>query len=205
LGIVSIACRPERNSIQSNRTWELLALPTGHRAIGLKWVFKLKKDPQGNIIKHKARLVAEGYAQREGVDFEVVFAPVAKIQTVRLLIAIATQRGWQVHHMNVKLAFLNGELRIEVYVQQPPGFVVQGGSGRVLKLKKALYGLRQAPRAWNARLDNELTKLGFVRNPLEHAICRRSDKDGYTLVGVYIDDLIITGPSGVNIDAFKGG
>jgi hypothetical protein len=106
------------------------------------------------------------------VDFEEVFAPVARIETVRLLIAIVVQRGWPVHHMDVKSAFLNGELREEVYVQQPPRFVVQGSNGRVLKLKKDLYGLRQTPRAWNTRLDSELTKLG------------------YTLVGVYVDDLI---------------
>lgn len=105
--------------------------------------------------------------------------------------------------MDVKSSFLNDELREEIYVQQPPGFVVQESSGRVLKWKKALYGLRQAPRAWNSRLDSELTKLGFVRNPLEHVVYRRSDQNGYTLVGVYVDDLIITGPSNVNIAAFK--
>jgi hypothetical protein len=135
------AMQAELGSIKSNGTWELSALPPGHCAIGLKWVFKVKNDPQGNIIKHKARLVAKGYAQREGVDFEEVFAPVARIETVRLLIAIAAQRGWKVHHMNVKSTFLNGELREEVYVQQPLGFVVQGSNGRVLKLKRALYGL----------------------------------------------------------------
>jgi hypothetical protein len=115
----------EMNSIQSNKTWELSSLPTGHRAIGLKWVFKVKKDPQGRIIKHKARLVAKEYAQREGVDYDEVFAPVARIETVRLLIAVAAKRGWQVHHMDVKLAFLNGDLLEEVYVQQPPGFVMK--------------------------------------------------------------------------------
>jgi hypothetical protein len=137
------------------------------------------------------------------VDFDEVFAPVARIETVRLLIALAAQKGWQVHHMDVKSAFLNGDLVEEVYVQQPPGFVVEGGSGKVLKLKKAFYGLRQAPRAWNARLDSELIKLGFDRNPLEHAVYRRSHSDGYLLVGVYVDDLIITGPNRANIDAFK--
>jgi hypothetical protein len=92
-------------------------LPAGHRAIGLKWVFKVKKDPEGNIVKHKARLVAKGYAQREGVDFEEVFAPVARIETVRLIIALAAKSGWKVHHMDVKSAFLNGDLIEEVYVQ----------------------------------------------------------------------------------------
>jgi hypothetical protein len=197
------AMTAEMNSIQANKTWELSVLPAGHRAIGLKWVFKVKKDPDGNIIKHKARLVAKGYAQLEGVDFDEVFAPVARIEIVRLLIALAAQKGWQIHHMDVKSAFLNGDLMEEVYVQQPPGFVVEGGNGKVLKLKKALYGLRQAPRAWNAKLDSELIKLGFERNPLEHAVYRRSHSDGYLPMGVYVDDLIITGPSKASIDAFK--
>ena len=193
----------EMDSIQENKTWELSALPAGHRAIGLKWVFKVKRDPEGNVIKHKARLVAKGYAQREGVDFEEVYAPVARMETVRLIIALAAQRGWQVHHMDVKSAFLNGDLLEDVYVQQPPGFVVKASSGKVLKLKKALYGLRQAPRAWNARLDSELVKLGFERNPLEHAVYRRASKEGPLIVGVYVDDLIITGPSSTSIDSFK--
>jgi transposase InsO family protein len=197
------AMMTEMSSIESNKTWELSVLPAGHKAIGLKWVFKVKKDPDGNIIKHKARLVAKGYAQREGVDFEEVFAPVARIETVRLIIALAAQRGWQVHHMDVKSAFLNGDLLEEVYVQQPPGFVVRGDGSKVLKLNKALYGLRQAPRAWNARLDRELLKLGFQRNPLEHAVYRRAQSKGNLLVGVYVDDLIITGPSQADIDAFK--
>jgi hypothetical protein len=193
----------EMESIETNRTWVLSVLLAGHKAIGLKWGFKVKKDPQGKIIKHKARLVAKGYAQREGVDFEEVYALVARIETVRLIIALAAQNGWQIHHMDVKSAFLNGDLVEEVYVQQPPGFIARGSSGKVLKLKKALYGLRQAPRSWNTRLDRELLKLGFEKNPLEHAVYRRSHSNGYLLVGVYVDDLIITGPSLADIEAFK--
>ena len=144
-------------------------LPKQQRAIGLKWVFKVKKDPQGQIVKHKVRLVAKGYAQRHGVDYDEVFAPVARIETVRLLLALAAQSGWEVHHMDVKSAFLNGDLTETVFVQQPPGFVV-GSEGRVLRLKKALYGLKQAPRAWNAKLDKELVTLGFERSKLEYAV-----------------------------------
>jgi hypothetical protein len=150
------AMAAEMEAIQTNKTWELAELPAGHRAIGLNWVFKVKKDPEGNVVKYKARLVAKGYAQREGVDYKEVFAPVARIETVRLLLALAARSGWKVHHTDVKSAFLNGDLCEEVYVQQPLGFVVENGSGKVLRLRKALYGLRQAPRAWNARLDKEL-------------------------------------------------
>ena len=170
----------EMNSIQSNKTWELSELPAGHRAIGLKWVFKVKKDPNGNIIKHKARLVAKGYAQREGVDFDEVFAPVARIETVRLLIALAAQMSWEIHHMDVKSAFLNGELMEEVYVQQPPGFVVENGSGKVLKLRKTLYGLRRAPRAWNARLDKELLKLGFAKKSFGTCSLQKIKQEWFT-------------------------
>jgi hypothetical protein len=138
-----------------------------------------------------------------GVDYDEVFAPVARIEIVRLVIAVVVQRGWQVHHMDVKSAFLNGDLVAEVYVQQPSGFVVKNGSGKVFKLKKAFYGLHQALRAWNAKLDSELTRLGFVRNPVEHAVYWRSEKNGYTLVSVYVDDLIITSSSSDNINAFK--
>jgi hypothetical protein len=110
------------------------------------------------------------------VDFDEVFAPVARIETVRVLLALAAQGGWEVHHMDVKSAFLNGDLSETVYVQQPPGFVV-GNGDKVLKLKKALYGLKQAPRAWNVKLDHELMALGFVRSKLDHAVYRRKSKN----------------------------
>lgn len=116
----------ELQFIDDNNTWTLTTLPAGHQAIGLKWVYKLKKDEEGNVIKHKARLVAKGYVQRLGVDFEEVFAPVTRLESVRLILALAAHRGWQVHHMDVKSAFLNGDLKEVVYVSQPPGFVAEG-------------------------------------------------------------------------------
>lgn len=100
----------ELEAIEKNSTWSLCTLPAGHKAIGLKWVFKLKKNTAGEVIKHKAWLVAKGYVQRHGVDFEEVFAPVARLDTVRTILAVAADRGWQVHHLDVKSAFLNGEL-----------------------------------------------------------------------------------------------
>lgn len=107
----------EMDSITENCTWELSSLPRGHKAIGLKWVYKVKRDPDGKILKHKARLVAKGYAQREGVDFVEVFTPVARMETVRLFLTLAAHSGWEVHHMDVKSVFLNGELAEEVYVR----------------------------------------------------------------------------------------
>jgi hypothetical protein len=123
----------------------LVDLPAGHKPIGLKWVFKLKKDPSGAMVKHKVRLVTKGYAQRAEVDFDEVFAPVARLDSVKLLFALTAQEGWIAHHMDVRSAFLNGELKEEVYVCQPPGFKKEKVAHKVYKLDKALYGLRQAP------------------------------------------------------------
>jgi hypothetical protein len=183
----------EIDSVKRNQAWELADLPQGHRAITLKWVYKLKRNEAGEIVKHKARLVARGFVQQEGVDFDKVFAPVARMEFVRLLLALVAQEGWQVHHMDVKSAFLNGYLKEEVYVCQPAGFVIAGQEGKVLRLRKALYGLRQAPRAWNSKLDDTLKKMNFVRSEHEHAMYRRSRGDDILLVGVYVDDLVITG------------
>ena len=123
----------------------------------------MKKDTKGAIVKYKARLVAKGYVQRQGVEYQKVFAPVARIETVRVPLALATQEDWKVHHMDVKSAFLNGDLTEEVYVEQPLGYEKKGEERKVYKLKKALYGLKQAPRAWNAKLDRSLVSLIFKR------------------------------------------
>jgi hypothetical protein len=197
------AMTEEIDSIVDNSTWELVELPPGHQAIGLKWVFKVKSDEHGNVIRHKARLVAKGYVQRAGIDFDEVFAPVARMESVRLMLALAAHEGWEVHHMDVKSAFLNGELKEEVYVAQPPGFVVKGAEKKVLRLKKALYGLKQAPRAWNAKLDATMLVLGFQRSNSEHGVYTRSGVKSRLIVGVYVDDLIITGNRNDDIGTFK--
>jgi hypothetical protein len=126
------------DAVEKNCIWKLVDIPRGHRAITLKWVFKLKRDEAGAIVKHKARLVARGFVQREGIDFDDAFGPVARMESVRLL-ALAAQEGWRVHHMDVKLVFLNSDLKEEVYVHQPPGFVIPNKEGKVLRLRKALW------------------------------------------------------------------
>uniref|UniRef100_A0ACD5Z920 Uncharacterized protein n=1 Tax=Avena sativa TaxID=4498 RepID=A0ACD5Z920_AVESA len=197
------AMKEEISSIEGNGTWELTSLPHGQKPIGLKWVYKIKRDSTGKIAKYKARLVAKGYVQRQGIDFEEVFAPVARMETVKLILAVAAQLGWQAHHLDVKSAFLNGELQEEVYVCQPPGFEKKGQDNKVLKLNKALYGLRQAPRAWNVKLHKTLTDLGFEQCPQEHAVYKRNTEKESLLVGVYVDDLIVTGTSASGINQFK--
>jgi hypothetical protein len=143
----------EIQSIEKNGTWSLSKLPAGHKAFGLKWVFKLKKNAEGEVTMHTARLVAKGYVQKHGVDYEEVFAPIARLDTVKFILAMATNRGWEVHQLDVKSAFLHGELQEEMYVQQPKGYAVKGKEHCVLRLSKALYGLKQAPRSWNVTLD----------------------------------------------------
>jgi hypothetical protein len=196
------AMQLEMDAVEKNCTCELADLPHGHNAITLKWVFKLRRDEAGAIVKQKARLVAHGFMQREGIDFDDTFAPVVRMESVRLLFALAAQEGWRVHHMDVKSAFLNGDLK-EVYVHQSPGFAIPGKEGKVLRLRKALYGLRLAPRTWNAKLDFTLKGMGFGQSPHEAAIYRRGNGENALLVGVYVDDLMITGTKDVEVAAFK--
>ena len=127
----------EMEAIEKNRTWELTDLAPGHKAIALKWVYKVKKDTDGKILKHKARLVAKGYVQKYGVDFEEVFAPVTRMETLRLLLALTAQNSWEVHHLDVKSTFLNGKIYEEVYVQQPEGYEKPGQERKVYRLFKA--------------------------------------------------------------------
>ncbi|GKA44214.1 putative RNA-directed DNA polymerase [Tanacetum coccineum] len=197
------AMQAELDAIEKNKTWQLTSLPPGHKAIGLKWVYKVKKDNMGNMVKYKARLVAKGYVQKQGVDYDEVFAPVARLDTIRVILALAAQHGWSVHHLDVKSAFLNGDLEEEVYVTQPEGYVNKNQSQKVFKLFKALYGLRQAPRAWNVRLDKSMKGLGFLKSSQDPAVYTRNSKGKTLIVGVYVDDLIITGSHTQDIVEFK--
>ena len=160
----------EMKAIEKNEIWEFVDPPLGYRPIRLKWVHKVKRDELSAIVKHKAHLVVRGFVQRGGIDFEEVFALVARIESVCLLLALAAAKDWCVHHLDIKSAFLNGELAETVFVRQPPGFAVKGAEHRVFRLRKALYGLWQAPRAWNAKLDSTLGELGFARWATEHAL-----------------------------------
>lgn len=166
-------------------------------------MFNVKRDEHGAIVRYKARLVVKGYAQREGINYTEVFAPVARLEAVRLLLAQAAHEGWEVHHMDVKTAFLNGDLQEEVFVEQALGFAQPGQEHKVYKLHKALYGLHQAPRAWNEKLDDQLAVLGFEKCPSEHAIYCRGVGAERLVVGVYVDDLIITGANNSSIKKFK--
>ncbi|KAG9450495.1 hypothetical protein H6P81_010460 [Aristolochia fimbriata] len=194
----------EIEAIKKNDTWELTTLPAGHKAIGVKWVYKTKTNQEGKVEKHKARLVAKGYKQKFGVDYEEVFAPVARIDTIRLLIALAAQNRWKIYQMDVKSAFLNGYLEEEVYVEQPPGYEKKGEEEKLYRLKKALYGLKQAPRAWNMRIDSYFQEHDFRKSPHEHALYTKKNEDGdIMIVCLYVDDMIFTGNNPGMFEDFK--
>jgi hypothetical protein len=130
------------HAIQKNDTWELTTLPPNQKAIGVKWVYKIKRTAEGEISQYKARLVAKGYKKKYGIDYEEVFAPVARLDTVRLLISLAAHHNWKIYQIDVMSAFLNGILEEEVYVQQPEGFIMEEKESKVYRLKNALYGLK---------------------------------------------------------------
>ncbi|KAI3678839.1 hypothetical protein L6452_38143 [Arctium lappa] len=170
--------------------WDLVDLPKGQRAIGTKWVFRNKRDERGIVIKNKARLVAQGYTQEEGIDYEEVFAPVARIEAIRLFLAYASYMKFKVYQMDVKSAFLYGSIEEEVYVCQPPGFENPSYPDRVYKLKKALYGLHQAPRAWYDTLSSYLLENGFERGVIDKTQFIKRKKKDILLVQIYVDDNI---------------
>ena len=146
----------ELEQIERNNTWELVPRPKDKNVIGTKWVFKNKLNENGEVIRNKAKLVCKGYAQQEGIDFEETFAPVARLEAIRMFLALSSFQNFKVFQMDVKSAFLNGDLEEEVYIEQPDGFILGNDPNLVCRLKKALYGLKQAPRAWYYHLDKYL-------------------------------------------------
>ena len=158
------AMTEEYNSILKNDVWDIVPRPKNKSIVSSKWLFKIKHAADGSIDKYKARFVARGFSQKEGIDYEETFAPVARYTSVRTILAIATSKGWKIHQMDIKTAFFNGVIEEEVYLEQPEGFEVHNKQTHVCKLKKALYGLKQAPRAWYEWIDQHLTKLDFSKN-----------------------------------------
>ncbi|GJS06274.1 putative ribonuclease H-like domain-containing protein [Tanacetum coccineum] len=176
--------------LKLQEVWTLVDLPNGKRAIGTKWVFRNKKDERGIVIKNKARLVAQGYTQEEGIDYDEVFALVARIEAIRLFLAYASFKNFIVYHMDVKGAFHYGKIEEEVCVCQPPGFEDPDFPDRVYKVEKALYGLHQASRAWYETLSTYLLDNGFQRGTIDKTLFIRRDKGDILLVQVYVDDII---------------
>ena len=189
-----VAMEEELKMIKKNGTWELLDRPKNQKIIGVKWVFIIKYNSNGSVNKLKARLVVKGYSQEYGVDFSNTFAPVARHDTIRLLVALAAKMGWKIHHLDVKFAFLNGVLEEDIYVEQLEGFQVSGCEDKVYKLHKALYGLKRAPRAWYSRIDAYLLQQGFKRSESEATLyVLKVQEEVQLIVSLYVDDLLVIG------------
>lgn len=177
----------EMASLIENDTWSLVELPKGSRCVKTKWVYKTKKDSDGHITRHKARLVAKGYTQRFGVDYDETYAPVVRYTSVRLLMAIAVKRKLKIHQMDAVTAFLQGDVSHDIYMEQPKGYA--DTSNRVCKLKKAIYGLKQAGRMWNVKLDRILKEIGLI--PLVMDPCVYMTPDKKLMIAIYVDDFLI--------------
>nr|GFA73564.1 retrovirus-related Pol polyprotein from transposon TNT 1-94 [Tanacetum cinerariifolium] len=180
----------ELNEFERLEVWELVPRPYKVMVITLKWIYKVKLDELGGILKNKARLVARGYRQEEGIDFEESFAPVARLEAIRIFLAYAAYKNMVVYQMDVKIAFLNGNLREKVYVSQPDGFVDPDNPNHVYKLKKALYGLKQAPRAWYDMLSSFLLSEDFSKGSMDPTLFIRRNVNDLILVQIYVDDII---------------
>ena len=194
----------EMKALHKNSTWELVELPRGHKTVGCKWVFTIKHKADGSIERYKARLVAKGYTQTYGVDYEETFAPVAKMNTVRILLSLAANLNWPLHQFDVKNAFLHGDLAEEVYMNIPPRFEDIKTKGKVCRLKKSLYGLKQSPRAWFERFTQAMLKYGFKQSQGDHTLfIKHSTQGKVTALVVYVDDIVLTGDDMGDIHELK--
>jgi hypothetical protein len=196
------AMNTELDALAKNHTWSLVDLPAHIKPIGSKWVYKIKHKADGSIERYKARLVAKGYNQVEGIDYFDTFSPVAKLTTVRVLIALASINNWFLHQLDVNNAFLHGELQEDVYMQVPEG-VTCHKRNQVCKLKKSLYGLKQASRKWYEKLSNLLTTEGYTQSISDYSLFTKKFDQHFIAILVYVDDIIITGTSLTEIDRMK--
>lgn len=185
------AMEDEMNSLKENNTFTLTTLPEGKRAVGGRWVYAIKENPDGRV--YKARYVAKGYSQVAGIDYNETFSPTADITSVRVLMQLAAQYNLKLHQMDVKTAYLHAPIDCEIYMKQPEGFEVESKTGEelVCKLSKSLYGLKQSGRNWNKMLHDFLIENDFVQNSADYCVySKQTDKERVILI-IWVDDLII--------------
>jgi hypothetical protein len=171
--------------------------------VSSRWLFKIKHAADGSIEKYKARFVARGFYQKEGIDYEETFAPVARYTSIKTIITLAAKMKWKLHQMDVKIAFLNGVIEEEVYIEQPQGFEVEDRKSHVCRLKKALYGLKQAPRAWYGRIDIFLTSLGLTKSKIDSNLYFKIMNNEPVILLLYVDGLFLTGEENLFNDCKK--
>ncbi|KAL5840582.1 hypothetical protein ACOSQ4_013190 [Xanthoceras sorbifolium] len=188
------AVMAEVHALEKNKTWQIVDLPQGKKPVGCRWVFTVKHKSDGSVERFKARLVAKGYSQSYGVDYQETFAPVAKLNTIRVLLSLAANLDWNLHQLDIKNAFLNGDLEEEVYMAIPPGLETKNNANKVCKLQKSLYGLKQSPRAWFGRFTRAVKQNGYRQCQSDHTLFVKHSNGGrMTALIVYVDDIILTG------------
>jgi hypothetical protein len=193
----------EYQSIIKNDVWEIVPKPKNKDVVSSKWLYKIKHVSYGSIEKHKARFVARGFSQKEGIDYEETFAPVARYTSIRTIITLATKVKWKLHHMDVKKTFLNGVIEEEVSIEQPQGFEVEDRTTHAYRLKKDLYGLKQAPRAWYGIIDSFLMSLGFTKSKVDYNHYFKVMNDQQVIFLLYVDELFLTGEENLITDCKK--
>ena len=181
----------ELKSMDQNKVWDLVELPEGCKRVGCKWVFKTKRDSNGNIERYKARLFAKGFTQKEGIDYKETFSPVSKKDSLRIIMALVAHFDLELHQMDVKTAFLNGNLEEEVYMSQPEGFSSEGKEHMVCKLKKSIYGLKQASRQWYLKFNDTVVSFGFKENIVDRCIYLKVSGSKFIFLILYVDDILL--------------
>ncbi|GKV05988.1 hypothetical protein SLEP1_g17933 [Rubroshorea leprosula] len=198
------AMKEEMKSFHKNKTWDLVQLPKGLKAIGCHWIYKLKKGLEGNIERYTARLVIKGYAQKPGMDFDEVFSPIVRLTTIRVVLTLAASLDLKLEQLDVKAAFLHGDLNEEIYMIQPEGFVEENNRSLVCWLNKLLYDLKQAPRCWYKRFDSFIVSLGFRRCEADHCAYFCDHNDGcFCILLLYVDEMIIVGNNHTYVSTLK--
>ncbi|KAK1680846.1 hypothetical protein QYE76_041694 [Lolium multiflorum] len=198
------AMKSEMGSMYDNKVWTLVDLPDSRKAVENKWIFKRKTDADGNITVYKARLVAKGFRQIQGVDYDETFSPVAKLKSVRILLAIAAFFDYEIWQMDVKTAFLNGDIEEELYMVQPKGFVDPKNADKVCKLQRSIYGLKQASRSWNRRFDKVIKDFGFIQCHGEACIYKKVSGSSVAFLILYVDDILLIGNDIELLSSVKG-
>lgn len=197
------AMKEEMSALHKNETWDLVPKPKGVKPISCKWVYKVKRKSDGSVDRYKARLVARGFSQKYGLDYEETFSPVAKMTSVRATLSMAASKGWKLWQLDVKNAFLYGDIDREIYMEQPSGFKSKKFPDYVCRLKKAIYGLKQAPRAWFGKIAQYLTFCGYASSSADASLFIKKDSKVHVLVLLYVDDMIITGNDEQEINRLK--
>lgn len=191
-------------SLYDNNTFELVKLPKGKKTLKNRWIYRWKPQEHSPDLRPKAGIVVKGFGQRKGVDFSDIFSPIVKMSSIRTVLGLAASLDLEVEQMDVKTAFLHGDLEEEIYMEQPEGFQVKGKEDHVCRLKKSLYGLKQAPRQWYKKFESFMRNHGFKKTTSDHCVFVQSfSNDDFIIFLLYVDDMLIVGKNASRISSLK--